>query len=134
MAYFGVDLTTRVARFALGLASLATALAIVPVALVGAQDGSEATEAPAPPPAATLAVSIVDFNFEPAALSVRVGDTVVWTNNGRAPHTATSDANDWNAGRFDPGQTGSVVFNTAGAFAYHCGIHASMRGTITVTE
>ena len=31
------------------------------------------------------------------------------------------------------GQTYSHTFNTAGAFHYHCGVHPSMKGTITVT-
>jgi plastocyanin len=43
-----------------------------------------------PPPAQTLNVSIVDFSFMPETLTIRVGDTVRWTNNGSAGHTVTS--------------------------------------------
>ena len=41
--------------------------------------------------AGEASVSIVDFAFEPATLEVSAGTTVVWTNDGQAPHTVTGD-------------------------------------------
>src|SRR5205823_12187053 len=37
-------------------------------------------------------ITIMDFAFRPGSITVHVGDTVVWTNNGPSPHTSTSDA------------------------------------------
>lgn len=37
------------------------------------------------------AVSIVDFAFEPAELTIPVGTTVVWTNEGDQSHTVTAE-------------------------------------------
>jgi len=86
------------------------------------------------PPAtsATIPVAIVNFEFQPAAVSVKVGDTVGWANKGSAPHTSTSDTGVWDTGSISPSQGGSFTFTTAGTFAYHCNIHPSMHGTITV--
>ncbi len=37
------------------------------------------------------AVSIKDFSFDPAELTVKVGAKVTWTNQGDASHTVTFD-------------------------------------------
>ncbi len=41
--------------------------------------------------AAPKAVSIVDFSFSPANITVGKGSTVTWTNNGSATHSVTSN-------------------------------------------
>ena len=84
-------------------------------------------------PAATGArveVSIADFQFDAASVTVAPGTTVVWTNTGAAPHTATGDFGD--SGILDPGQTFEFTFNDAGTFAYFCAIHPDMQGEIIV--
>ncbi|MBW3632573.1 MAG: cupredoxin domain-containing protein [Chloroflexi bacterium] len=78
-----------------------------------------------------LAVSIVDFAFEPAALEVSDGATVVWTNEGQAPHTVTGDFAD--SGILKPGQTFSHTFTESGEFPYVCAIHPQMEGTVSVS-
>lgn len=77
-------------------------------------------------------VSIIDFAFNPATLTVPVGARVTWTNNGQAPHTASSTADAFDSGRLAPGASFSFTFSTAGSFPYICNIHPQMRGTITV--
>jgi plastocyanin len=78
-------------------------------------------------------VTIADFQFTPAAVQVAQGSTVTWTNNGPSNHTATSDTGAWDSGPLQPGKTFSFKFNSPGTFTYHCSIHPSMKGTITVT-
>src|SRR2546427_4396857 len=78
------------------------------------------------------AVSIASFAFQPATISVPVGGIVVWTNNQGVPHTATSTAQDWDAGTLTQGQSGSVTFSTAGSFTYSCMIHTTMQGVVQV--
>jgi hypothetical protein len=75
----------------------------------------------------------MDFEFRPASTTVRVGDTVVWTNNGPATHSATSDSGLWDTRPLTRGQTGSFTFTAAGTFPYHCTLHSNMRGTIVVS-
>lgn len=84
-------------------------------------------------------VSMVDSAFQPQDLTIKVGDTVRWTNNGARTHTSTSGTNGtpdgkWDSGDITPGNTYERVFNTAGTFPYYCKYHVAMgmTGTITV--
>ena len=77
-------------------------------------------------------VTIKGFAFSPGSITVRVGDSVEWTNNDAVAHTATADDGSWNAGTIAAGQTAQVSFDAAGTFPYHCAIHASMHGTVVV--
>src|SRR5437867_1216368 len=91
-------------------------------------------------------VTIQDFSFSPATLSVKVGSTIQWTNQGPSPHTATSDIGIWDSGQLSPplgsnslGGSDRCTFKTTGIFHYHCSIHPpsrfpSFRGTIPVTQ
>lgn len=89
---------------------------------------------PATVRAATHSVSIVDFAFNPGSMTINVGDTVVWTNTGEAPHTATSQSGPaaFDSGRLETGQTFSFTFTVPGTYSYLCSIHPEMQGTITV--
>ncbi|MCC6315432.1 MAG: cupredoxin family copper-binding protein [Thermomicrobiales bacterium] len=80
------------------------------------------------------AIRVVDFAFEPAQMQVAAGTTVTWTNDGQAAHTVTADDGSFDSGRLDPGEAFSQRFDRPGTYAYHCGFHASMHGTVVVTE
>ena len=84
--------------------------------------------------AATSAVNIQNSAFAPATTTIRVGDTVAWTNRDAFSHTSTSDTGAWDTGVIRAGGSGSFVFTVAGTFAYHCAIHAFMHGTITMGD
>ncbi len=45
--------------------------------------------------AATVAVNIQNFLFQPKGVTINLGDSVKWTNKDGAPHTATSDTALW---------------------------------------
>ena len=72
--------------------------------------------------------------FAPPDLNVQTGTTVTWMNTDRDSHTTTSDAPGWNSGTISPGRQFSFVFQTPGAFPYHCSFHPGMVGRIVVTE
>jgi len=84
------------------------------------------------PAIAPVQVSMEDFRFNPPTINVQVGGSVVWTNNGRTPHTSTSQNGGWDSGRIDPGRTFSQTFTSAGTFPYLCSIHPQMRGQVVV--
>jgi plastocyanin len=86
----------------------------------------------APSAATGTAVSIVTFTFQPATLTVAVGTTITWTNNDTVAHIVTADDGSFESKKIAPGGTFSHAFATAGAIAYHCAIHASMKATVTV--
>lgn len=78
----------------------------------------------------TAAVSIKDFSFSPASLTISAGTTVVWTNNDSAGHTIKSDA--FNSDVISKGQTFEFKFDEKGTYEYSCGVHPSMKGEIIV--
>lgn len=83
--------------------------------------------------AQTYNVAINNFAFSPAYLSIKAGDTVIWTNKDSAPHTVTSDAgSELGSSTLSTGNTYSHTFNTAGTFNYHCSIHTMMKAKIVV--
>jgi plastocyanin len=82
--------------------------------------------------AASTGVTISDFQFAPSSVTVNVGDTVTWTNNGPTPHSATSTGGVWDTGIMDAGQAGSHTFTEAGTFSYICTPHPNMKGTVVV--
>ena len=74
-------------------------------------------------------------SFSPSPGSVKVGQTVAWRNGDSVAHTATADGGAFNTGTIAPGATSSpVTMSAAGSFAYHCSIHPSMVGILTVTQ
>ncbi len=89
---------------------------------------------------ATVAVSMSDEAFEPDSLTIKAGDTVVFTNNGQALHWIASDPHPvhTNLSAFDAkkgiptGETYSYTFMEKGTFGMHDHLHASIKGTIVV--
>lgn len=77
-------------------------------------------------------VSIVNFSFRPADISVAVGTTVSWTNGDSVSHTTSSDDDAWDSGTLSSGDSFQFVFDTPGTYLYHCNIHPQMKATITV--
>src|SRR5262245_57321172 len=81
-------------------------------------------------------VSIVKLTFQPAEVTVNVGDTVTWTVTDAVPegHTVTSgtpseagvgDVFDSGIGLNENGQTYEFTFENAGSFPYFCKIHGA---------
>ena len=108
--------------------------ATVPEAAPVEPEVQKIDEKPAPPPKANAAasanVTIRDFDYAPAQVTVSEGDTVTWTNQGPTGHSATGDGFD--TGIMDAGQSGSHTFDSAGTFAYICTPHPNMKGTVIV--
>jgi plastocyanin/predicted lipoprotein with Yx(FWY)xxD motif len=82
---------------------------------------------------ATASVTIAGFAFVPASVTVAVGTTVTWTNTDPVGHTVTANGGSFGSGTIPTGASFSYKFGTAGTYAFHCSIHPSMTGTITVT-
>jgi plastocyanin len=99
-----------------------------------AQPTQSSTAAAITSPAAPtkVDVEIVDFSFKPQEVTVAVGGTVTWTNNGSASHTATANDGSFDSGTLTSGKSFSFTFSTAGSFDYICSIHPFMKGTVKV--
>ena len=82
-------------------------------------------------------ISIENFTFLPASLTIRQGTAVTWANKDTAAqiiHQVVADDFSFQTGDILPGQKTSLNFDKIGTFNYHCGIHPSMHGTIIVTK
>lgn len=91
--------------------------------------------APEIPAATNITVEIKNFSFTPAALAIKTGTKVTWTNNDSVPHTITSDSGTLlNSETLSPGQSFSLTFANAGSTNYHCSIHPTMKGSVVVTN
>ncbi len=77
-------------------------------------------------------VTIQGMKFTPAALSIKAGDSVTFTNMDGAPHTATSDSGAFDTGRLGKGKSTMLTFSGKGDFPYHCAVHPSMKAMIRV--
>src|SRR5215469_10864346 len=61
----------------------------------------------------TNQVSMQNFEYTPASISVPVNTTVTWTNKDNMPHTVTSDAEVFSSDTINPGGTYSQQFTKA---------------------
>ena len=81
----------------------------------------------------TRTVLIQNFRFSPANITIKRGTKVIWINRDSTAHTATAnDGRSFDSGSLAPGQRFSHTFKTVGKKAYHCEIHPSMKGSVTV--
>jgi plastocyanin len=90
--------------------------------------GSQAT--PVAEPHRSSDVTIVDFAFEPAEVTIGLGGVVTWTNAGQIPHSATGTFGD--SGILDAGGAFEFTFDVEGTYEYACVLHPNMIGRVVV--
>jgi plastocyanin len=77
-------------------------------------------------------VTIVGRAYQPAGLTVGLGQTVIWRSESLDQHTVTSTEGLFDSGVLNIGNTFSVTFTKAGTFDYKCTIHPTMHGSVLV--
>lgn len=102
------------------LATAALIAGLASVLAIGSVSGADRT------------VAMSGFAFDPATVTVEVGDSVTWENQDGVGHTATGSAGAFDTGTVSGGQSATVTFDTAGTFAYVCSIHPTMQGSVVV--
>ena len=127
----------------------AAALLLLTVVLVAAACGGDGTTTTVPAGSTTESVSttgggggggggggaqvtIKDFAFDPASVTIKTGESVTWTNEDSTTHDVVADGGEFSSGNIDNGATFSFTFDKAGTYPYICGIHPSMTGTVVV--
>jgi plastocyanin len=81
--------------------------------------------------AETHVVTIEGMKFEPAVVTVRSGDKVVWRNRDLVPHTATA-ARKFDSGEIGAGKSWSWIAPAPGRYEYVCTYHPGMKGAIVL--
>jgi plastocyanin len=80
-------------------------------------------------------ITIADYAFAPAALTVTAGTEIIVTNHDQTAHTATSSTSGvFDTGTLKPGASRTVVLTKPGTYTYFCQFHAFMRATIVVAS
>jgi plastocyanin len=78
-------------------------------------------------------VTIDNFVFAPAEVSVPAGTTLTWMNAQNVRHTSTADNGAWDSGILAANQSFQLKLDQVGDFTYHCDIHPDMVGVVHVT-
>lgn len=123
----------RLARLAVGTVAVVALAACSSGGGTNGTPGAAASGCTKSTASGTVAAGVKDFEFTPTAVSAKVGDVITWTNNGAAQHNPTLDDGSCQTDPINAGATGSLTFSKAGTFLFHCAIHPSMKGTITIT-
>lgn len=79
-------------------------------------------------------VTIDNFTFSPAVLTISAGTKGTWTNRDDIPHTVTDAARPpgFKSAALDTGDMFSWVFPGPGTYHYFCSLHPRMEGTVVV--
>src|SRR5271156_2741112 len=85
-------------------------------------------------PAATgrAEVKIDNFSFSPAALTVKAGTQITWTNGDDIPHTVVSDDHTFKSKVLGSGEKFTFTADKRGTYSYACSIHPNMTGKVVV--
>jgi plastocyanin len=100
-------------------------------------------------PVAQGTVGMTDMGFVPPAITVSVGEKVVWKNSSPVIHNVVDDASKaltridvklpsgarpFDSGLLQPGQSFSRVFSEPGVYRYVCTLHeaSGMKGVVVV--
>jgi amicyanin len=75
-----------------------------------------------------------NYAYSPSSLTIRVGDTVTWTNHDQAPHNVvtTSGPASLQSPLLAQGESWSFTFTVAGTYSYYCSVHPDMRAQVVV--
>jgi YVTN family beta-propeller protein len=82
--------------------------------------------------ASNARISITNFAFAPAEITVAAGQAVTWTNDDGAPHGLAYKDGVQGTDLLLPGQSFSRSYDKAGTYDYICAVHAYMTGKVVV--
>ena len=99
-----------------------------------------ATPTPTPAGGATRTVLVgagggntfVDQQSGNSTSTIRVGDTIEWTNKDLVPHTATANDGSFDSSAIQPGKKWRFRVQREGEVSYLCRFHPTMLGKVTV--
>jgi plastocyanin len=77
-------------------------------------------------------VSIANFAFTPAEITIAPGESVTWTNDDGAPHGLEYQDGAAGTDLLLPGASFSRRFDRSGTYDYNCSIHPYMTGRVIV--
>jgi plastocyanin len=122
----------RVSRWRRGVVALA--MVGVAVGVAACSSGGSTAPSTAASGGGTDAITIHNFAFSPATLTVKPGATVTVANHDQVAHTVTATHGAFNTGDISDGQSKTFTApKTPGKYTYICSIHQYMSGTLIVS-
>ena len=103
-----------------GFTVLLSILAAAPVSVASA-DAKQVVE-----------ISVDNFTFGPAEITVPVNSTVTWINHDDVPHVIASTDGLFRSKALDTDDKFSFTFAKRGTYPYFCAIHPKMVGKVVV--
>lgn len=80
-----------------------------------------------------VAIDMQDLKFAPAGATVKVGETVTWTNQDDVAHNVTATSGEtFQSPNFGKGETFTWTAVKPGVISYTCTLHPGMNGTLNV--
>ncbi len=81
-------------------------------------------------------VRIEGYTYQPAEVTIRVGDSVRWTNHEKRTSHSVLFPRDGGleSERLFPQESWQRRFEKPGRYDYHCGPHPEMKGVVVVSE
>ena|SRR5579872_7314409 len=132
-------------RYRLALVAVLGLAVLVGVLVGGSQSNSAAapnspqvaTPIPTPAPAHVNIVpssaGLPPATYQPAVLTIHLGQSVTWVNRTDIDHNVTADNSAFNSDVIDPGQSYKWTPSRAGKYAYGDFSYPEMRGEIDVS-
>ena len=80
----------------------------------------------------TTQVTVADFKFTPATITVSRGARVTWVNQDDAAHTATAEDRSFETGAIGQDKRKALTLDKPGTITYVCDFHPFMKGTVVV--
>jgi len=108
------------------------------VATVVSMQSSQPTASPQSSAAAQsqhpTEVIIKNFQYQPAQLNVKPGDTVEFKNEDIYDHTVTADDGSFDSGLIEGGHSWKLTVTKPGTIAYHCTPHPNMKAQLVTAS
>jgi len=123
-----------------GCGSSSSSTATSDTASSSAQASSTTTTAPrstttVPTTTVPGQVDIVEYDFTPGTITVKVGERVTWLNRDSVDHwviSAPGTPQPFDLGRQGSAASASHTFDTKGTYPYFCNLHNYMKGEVIV--
>jgi plastocyanin len=116
----------------IGCAVTAVLLIGVFAASCGGTSGTTTTAGGTATTGGGVGVVMKNLAFDPATVTIKAGQSVIWTNLDSMNHTVVADNGEFKSGNLAQKDTFTFKFDKAGSYPFHCGIHPSMTGTVVV--
>ena len=119
-------------KFLLQLSAASMKVMVLVMTIILFSNNLSATETNSSLKATEHQIVINAFQFEPAVLIVKVGDSISWLNKDLVPHTATASDDSWDTGEILTNQSKSITIVKGTTSSYYCFYHPTMKGKLEI--